>query len=217
MLLNTRVNTKRCAYSTSFCMCYIKMMKDVSDEKVIEEYMNGSNLAFKEIIDRYTTVLYGFVRRFGFNNEETEDILQNVFIKVWRYMSKFDGNKSSFKTWIFTITRNTIYDELRKKKDKNIILSLNQKHDDGNEIEIEDTDKDIVKLLERKENKKVLLEALEKLTFEEKNIILLHFEEGMTFIEIGEMFKMNLNTTKSKHRRAMIKLREILEKHQINN
>lgn len=192
-------------------------MDKVTDEEIIEDYLNGNDFALKEIIDRYTSILFNFISRFGFSEGDVTDILQNVFIKVWKNAKNFDSEKSSFKTWVFTITRNTVYDELRKKKDKTALISLNDTYEGGNEIEIEDVSKDIVDVLERADNKKVLLSALEELSFEEKNIILLHFEESLTFSDIAKMLKMKENTVKSKHRRALVKLRDILEEHRNNN
>lgn len=181
-----------------------------NDEKLLESYEKGEEAFLKYVIDTYAKALYNFVRRFGFNNEEAEDILQNVFIKVWKNIDNFDEEKASFKTWIFTITRNTIYDALRKKKNSKIIFNLDDKNDDEKNKETEDFSADILKILERETNKNILLKSIDSLNEEEKTILLLHFEEGMTFDEIGEVLKSPLNTVKSKYRRSLIKLKEIL-------
>lgn len=182
-----------------------------NDEKLLESYETGGETFLKYVIDNYTKILYNFIRRFGFNNEEAEDILQDVFIKVWKHIANFDEEKSSFKTWIFTITKNSIYDALRKKKNSKIIFNLDGKNDNEKKNEIEDISSDILKILERETNKNILLESIDKLNEEEKIILLLHFEEGMTFNEIGDIFDVSLNTIKSKYRRSLIKLKGALE------
>lgn len=163
------------------------------------------------VIRKYTRVLYNFIRRFGFTNEETEDILQDVFIKIWKNKDYFDDGKSSIKTWVFTITRNTVYDALRKKKGSKIIISLDEQNDDGGTEEIEDVMSNIIHILEREQNKKTLLDAIDTLDEEEKTILLLHVEESMTFAEISAIVDIPMNTVKSKYRRVLFKLRNKLE------
>ncbi len=173
----------------------------------------GENTAvfLKTTITTYTPLLYNFVRRFGFSNEEAEDILQDVFIKVWKHENTFDYTQSSLKTWLFSITRNTIYDTLRKKKNTTIVMSIDEQDDNGNNADIEDISQDIVAILERFDTKQTVLEAIDTLTVEEKSILLLHIEESMTFAEIGIIFNIPTNTIKSKYRRTLLKLRNILE------
>lgn len=171
----------------------------------------GGDIHLEEIVKAYTGILYNFIRRHGYNNEEAEDILQDVFVKVWKNIDKFDENKSSFRTWIFTITKNAVYDSLRKTKNKELVFSLNEKDDNGNETEIEDIQADIFKIIERNQKKDLLLWSIDKLSREEKTILLLHFEEGLTFSEIGGVFDLSTNTIKSKYRRLLMKLKVILE------
>lgn len=184
---------------------------DISDENLIEDYKDGNDEALKEIIFRYTHVLYNFVRRFSFTDEEAEDLLQTIFIKVWKQVHRFDSEQSSFKTWIFTVARNSIYDELRKKKRMVSLSSLDVTDDEGGYGEHEDQTKDIVTILEHEVTHTRLLDALESLSPQEKTIVLLHFEEDMTFKEIGDIFSTSSNTVKSKYRRALLKLRDILQ------
>ena len=183
----------------------------LTDEQLVRKYNNGDDSILKDVIDRYTNVLYNFIRRFGFDHDNATDLLQNVFIKVWKGLEKFDEDKSSFKTWIFIIARNTIYDGLRKTKNLKNISRLDSMDDFEKEMNIEDVAADILNILERGKNRDFLLEALNKLSFEEKTIILLHFEEDLTFNEIGQALKVLPNTAKSKYRRALLKMRESLK------
>ena len=88
---------------------------DESDEDLITGYSNGNQQAFKELIDRYTPQIYNFVVRFV-GPDNAPDVTQDVFIKVWKNIEKFDVERAHFKTWLFTIARNTTTDYLRKKK-----------------------------------------------------------------------------------------------------
>ncbi|MBI4159946.1 sigma-70 family RNA polymerase sigma factor [Candidatus Wolfebacteria bacterium] len=67
------------------------------------------------LIRRYLKPIYGFTYRYVGAGQDTEDVTQETFVKVWRNLKKFDQNKS-FKTWIFSIAKNTAIDFLKKKK-----------------------------------------------------------------------------------------------------
>ena len=87
-----------------------------TDIELLEAYLDGDEQAFKILINRYTPLLYNFVARLA-GRESAPDIVQEIFIKVWKNIRKFDIEKASFKTWVFTIAKNTATDFLRKKKD----------------------------------------------------------------------------------------------------
>lgn len=178
---------------------------------MVQNRENNDELFLKSTIGTYTNVFYNFIRRFGFNNEDTEDILQNIFIKVWKYKDNFDEEKSSLKTWLFTIARNTIYDALRKKKNTKTIISIDKQEHTLDNRDIEDISQDIINILERTHTKNLLLQAIDSLNTEEKTILLLHTEEGMTFNEISLIFDIPTNTIKSKYRRSLMKLKTYLE------
>lgn len=173
----------------------------------------GRELTLKEVIDTHTPALYNFIRRFRFDNEEAQDILQDVYIKVWKNFETFNKTQASFKTWIFTITKNTIYDALRKRKRSNQITITNEEIGD----EVGDDSSDILKTLERTASKEVLLGAIDTLGDYEKTVLLLHFEEDMTFNELSIMLDISPNTIKSTYRRALIKLKSAIEGMHPNN
>ena len=176
-----------------------------SDEEIILRYNEGESLALRILIDRYTTHIYNYSIRFV-GKDNASDITQEVFIKVWKNMGNFDIHKSSFKTWLFTIARNTITDYLRKKK---MIVFSDMNNEDE---EFTETIKDEVLLpseaMEKLEDKEYLNNLLDKLPDNYKEVLMLYYQEEMTFAEIGESLNRPLNTVKSWHRRALIKLRE---------
>jgi len=94
---------------------------DKTDENLVSDYLEGEENSFKILINRYISHIYNFSVRFV-GHEYANDIVQEVFIKVWRHIKNFNIKKASFKTWIFTITRNTITDYLRKKKNGNFFF-----------------------------------------------------------------------------------------------
>ncbi len=90
-------------------------MKTYTDEQLVTNYLKGDEESLEILIKRYLRPIYSFTFRFVGDSEIVEDITQEVFVKVWRNLKKFDKNKK-FKTWIFTIAKNACLDWQKKKK-----------------------------------------------------------------------------------------------------
>ena len=199
-------------------MCYIFIMAEFeSDDEIIEQYKHGDREAFKKLIDRYASPLYNFAARLTSRNE-APDIVQESFIKAWKNINRFDGKLASFKTWIFTIAKNTTTDFLRKKR--SLLFSDMPERGGGNKdteennsfaenIPAEELLPDIA--LSRLEDNILLNKILEKLPRAYREILVLHYQEEMTFSEIGKILNKPGNTVKSQHRRAIMELRKSLD------
>ena len=88
---------------------------DSSDKELVEAAKSDAD-AFALIVERYWDRLFGYVRRMAyFSQEDIEDVLQEIFIKVYRYINDYDDT-FAFSTWIYQITRNSVIDEIRKRK-----------------------------------------------------------------------------------------------------
>ena len=81
--------------------------------------MNKQDCGF--IYTQYRDKVFGFVRSKIVNQTEAEDIVQTVFLKVYSNLDKYDETKASLSTWIYTITRNTVYDYLKEKRDHPVL------------------------------------------------------------------------------------------------
>jgi RNA polymerase sigma-70 factor (ECF subfamily) len=176
-----------------------------NDEDLIKEYIEGDEESLRYLIERYTTSIYNFSMRFV-GVEYAKDITQDVFIKVWKNIKKFDKEKASFKTWIFTIVRNTITDFLRKKK--SVVFSSLDKEDEIFESNIEDEAILPDEVLLKFEDKELLDNTLDKLPVNYREVLVLYYQEDMTFKEIGDLLGKPMNTVKSYHHRALILLRK---------
>jgi RNA polymerase sigma-70 factor (ECF subfamily) len=185
------------------------MSLEKNDEQVIMSFKNGDREAFKELINRYTSSMFNFSARLAGRNE-APDIVQEIFIKVWKNISRFDSKKASFKTWIFTIAKNTATDFLRKKKD--YVFSDMEGAEDEDPFYQKIPDEKILpdESFQKLEDKKMLETTLEKLRPSYREILVLHYQEEMTFDEISKILKKPLNTVKSQHRRAIIELQKII-------
>src|SRR3989338_10910855 len=90
-------------------------MEQRSDKELIETYFSGDEMSLELLIVRYLGAIFRFVRSIIHVQEDSEDITQEIFVKAWRNLARFDREKS-FKTWLLAIAKNTSLDYLRKKK-----------------------------------------------------------------------------------------------------
>jgi RNA polymerase sigma-70 factor (ECF subfamily) len=186
---------------------------DETDEEIIELYKRGDREAFRGLIERYISPLYNFAAR-KTSPDDASDIVQDIFIKVWKNIGRFDQSKASFKTWIFTVGRNTITDFLRKKRS---LLFSDIRKSDGDDAPDDSfleniPDEQLLSdaALQKIQDKELLNALLDKMKPGYREILLLHYQEEMTFDEIGEVLSKSMNTVKSGHRRAIIELRKML-------
>ena len=198
------------------------MLSEKTDEEIIALYKNNNEEAFQGLVNRYTSPIYNFTARLT-NKNDAPDIVQEIFLKVWKNIRRFDPLKASFKTWIFTIAKNATTDFLRKKKSllfSDISASMGGgKNDDENIASFAENipddellpDEALQKLQDKKEDKEFLNGILDKLNPIYQEILVLYYQEELTFEEIGKILAKSLNTVKSQHRRAIIKLRKMLE------
>ncbi|MFH1170353.1 MAG: RNA polymerase sigma factor [Candidatus Vogelbacteria bacterium] len=167
---------------------------------------------FERLMAQYLSPIYNFVYRLTGNFEQATDITQETFIKVWKNLKRFDEAKS-FKPWLFAIARHTAIDWLRKRR---LIpfSDLKDQEDNDNNESFENKISDPLplpdELFRRAELASLLEDALAKLAINDRTIILLHHLEDLTFTEIAKIINQPMNTTKSRYRRALTALRQVL-------
>jgi RNA polymerase sigma-70 factor (ECF subfamily) len=184
---------------------------DISDEKLVAEYIQGDENALEELVRRYLKPIYSYVfRMIGFG-QSVDDLTQDVFIKVWKNINSFDEEKI-FSKWIFAIAHNTIIDHYRKKKNYNFSDLESGDNDIPFEEGIVDVEPLQDELFMRSEELERLEKCLDKLTPMYREIVVLHYMNEMTFDEIAKLLSRSLNTVKSQHRRAVARIRQMCTK-----
>jgi RNA polymerase sigma-70 factor, ECF subfamily len=188
--------------------------KNLSEKQLITAYVEGDREALEVLIRQYLKPIYSFAYRYVGNPQEAEDITQETFIKVWRNIKKFDRTKS-FKTWIFAITKNTAIDFLKKKKA--IPFSAFSARNGENKAEkssFAETLADSLPLpdemLMRRDARYVLTRAIETLSPKYRKVLFLRSMRELTFREIAESLGEPLHTVKSRYRRGLVLLKNIL-------
>ena len=161
------------------------------------------------MIGQYLKPIYSFVYRYVGNSQEAKDITQEIFVKVWRNLKKFDQQKS-FKTWIFSIAKNAAIDSLKKKKS----IPFSEFENEYGENTILETLADPAPLphvlLEQQGMAQILSSAMDKLAPKYQMVLFLRYNDHFNFREIAESLEEPLHTITSRHRRALVKLKEIL-------
>jgi RNA polymerase sigma-70 factor (ECF subfamily) len=163
-------------------------------------------MAFREIIERYQakvfSIIYGILR----NHNDAEDIAQQVFSKIYFSIRNFDF-RSSLLTWIYKITVNECYDYLRKKRVRKLVYESDFSEEDAHRMEASDPAIDPAVPVDRKlVQQDLVTKLLEKVSAEDRNLILLKEVEGHSVEELAAMTGLNENTIKVKLFRTRQKL-----------
>lgn len=158
--------------------------------------------ALEQLYDRYEKLLFSFSFRMTNNKFLAEEVVQDVFTKIWSKQRNFDESKGKFSSWLLTVTRNATIDMLRKKKETPYeIDERDALHDSAPSTEDQ---------IEWKERNEEIREAVTHLPSEQQHIIELFYFKGMSQAKIAEACNIPLGTVKGRVRLALKHLRDIL-------
>ena len=182
----------------------------INEKDLISRAKSGDDKAFEEIIQMYQKKICTTISYMIKDKDSVEDVAQEVFIKVYSNLKKFNEQSSLF-TWIYRITMNACYDEI--KREKKISFFRNYVEEDGEEEEIEreDPSQDVHEIVESRLNRAKLIATLKRLPKEQRALIVLRDIRGFSYWEIADMLKLKLGTVKSQISRARQKLKDELE------
>ncbi len=180
-----------------------------TDAQLIAAYRSGDDAALNALVLRYLPLVFRFGYRLTGNAQDAEDVAQATFVKVWRYLKRYRSD-ASFKAWLFSIARNCAFDVLRKRRD--ISFSSFENADGDNALVDSLTDPEPLpdELVARAQDANTLESLLSQLPLSQRTVLLLCYQEQLTFEEISQVIGQPLNTVKSHHRRALITLRKLL-------
>jgi RNA polymerase sigma-70 factor, ECF subfamily len=194
---------------------------DNQDKKIVSDYLAGREDNFQKLVSKYLRPIYNFLYQFTKDKTQADDLTQETFIKAWKNLKRFDqskslapygtgGSHSGFKTWLFTIAKNTAFDYFKKKK----TISFSNFVDEEGNNKLENISDDNIlpdEILNRKNIAEELEGKLQELPEHYRLILTLHYKEDFSLSEIAEILKIPYNTVKSQHQRGLLKLRRLLE------
>jgi len=184
-------------------------MNHYSDKELLDFYRNNGALGFKKIVTQFQERVYWHIRRLTKNHQDTEDVMQNVFIKVWKALPKFKEDSALF-TWIYRITFNETHTFLAKRNkmktvdpisigfDKPIFENklLVQGHEyTGDEMET------------------ILFNAIDTLPEKQQHVFRLKYLDDLKFREIAQLLNMSEGGLKANYHHAVKKIQEIIKQH----
>lgn len=173
------------------------------DVELYERVLNQDKEALGLLYERYEKLLFSFAYRMTKRRELSEEIVQEVFIKIWTKPGIYDQSKGKFSSWLLTVTRNTSIDQLRKKNENSYeIEERDALQQEGPSIEEE---------VEWKEEGRRLRKAMKFLAQEQQEIVELFYFKGLSQRKIADKFEIPLGTVKGRIRLALKHLRKNLD------
>lgn len=182
-----------------------------NDCEVVQRFLAGDERAFNELVRRYQQRLLRFVNRMIGDWERSEDLVQEVFVRVFRSIQGFDQSRK-FSTWVYTIARNVARTELRKRSKSREVLfqTLSGDDDSGPPLEWTDPSSGPDELYRKRHLRATVEEAVEMLPERYRTIFVLRELEDRTYEEIAEITNLRLGTVKSRLNRARQHFAEVV-------
>lgn len=177
---------------------------------LVQRALRGDETAYQELMEKYYQMIYRLIYQIIKNREETEDLVQDSFMKAFRALPEFDP-QYAFSTWLYKIAYNTCIDTIRKRKLKIVSLDHPLRESENqsplsSEMKNEQLSPEETLLFSEKQ--KHLQKAIEKLPEIYRQVIILRHQEELSYEQISEMLALPVGTIKARIFRA----REMLKK-----
>jgi RNA polymerase sigma-70 factor (ECF subfamily) len=188
-------------------------LRALDDSGVVGAFLGGEERAFQELVDRYQGRLLNFVYRTIGDRDRAEDLVQEVFIRVYRHIGRFDRSKK-FSTWIYTIASNLAKNELRNRSRNPLVLfqAIRAKFEDEDRpLQFEDTQYKPDDLFRKRHLREMVERTVAELPPHHREVFVLRELEGKSYEEIADITGVNLGTVKSRLNRARTAFAEIIE------
>jgi len=179
-----------------------------TDEELVAAILDGEAALYTDLVERYRGRLINYLNRFLGNVQESEELSQEVFLRVYRALDRYNP-KYRFSTWLFRVAKNAAIDLIRKRRLKLVPMQRVGVDGKAHEREFESEERDPYRTLRNVERRQAIGAAIDGLKEEYRELIQLrHFAE-MTYEEIAEFKGMPLGTVKNKlfRGRRMLKAR----------
>lgn len=183
----------------------------MTDEQLAELCKEGEESAFELLIERYHKHLHNFIYNYTREEQLTQDIVQETFIKMINNITKYKNKSGAkFSTWLFTIARNTITDEFRKRRIRDTVSIQD------NEIEIVQSFESLEEKIIIKDTLNSINSVIDSLPQDLKNIVFLRYYMGFSYKEISEIILSSPDRVKWRLHYAIDKVRKLLRMKGVN-
>lgn len=184
---------------------------------LVRRCVAGDAAAWQEIVQQYNRRIYNICYRFCGSSDDAADLTQEVFIKIYRTLNTFDGTRAAFMTWVTTVTRNLLVDHFRKGKYDRMTDSLEAtsgSQEDGLSLgeQLEDQSASPEERVSSSQTQKMVHEALQKLSPELREAVILRDLQDLDYKEIAQVLKIPEGTVKSRINRGRTELARLLQR-----
>ena len=176
-----------------------------SDVELVKQFQNGHETAFNELVLRYQEKIYWVARRFVSDHDNADDVVQEVFCKAYEALAEFRGD-SSLYTWLYRITVNLSLNFVRRQRVKDFF-----RIDELFEVEAESAESPDA-ILERKEQRRLIEEAIAVLPEKQKAVFVLRYYEELPYEEISKILKTSVGGLKANYFHAVKKIADYLNR-----
>jgi RNA polymerase sigma factor (sigma-70 family) len=187
---------------------------NLTDEELVQRVQNGSEFAFNELVDRHSDMVYRQARVISGSVYEAEDIVQETFLKAFKYIDRFSPSKASFKTWLLTIARNqsiNVFSSLKRKAVRLFTEEEIESGDLGSPANHMAGSTDAESLLSIKQEFGRVTVALKKIPERQRTALLLKVQENMSYEEIAVVMQTSASAVESLIFRARKTILEIVK------
>jgi len=184
---------------------------------LVRRCIAGDAVAWEEIVQRYHRRIYNICYRFAGSGDDAQDLTQEVFIRMYRTLNSYDVGRGAFMTWVTTLTRNLLVDHFRKTKHDRLTDSLDTPASDNPDAmtlsdRIPDEGPAPDSGVQSRETRDAVHQALQKLSPELREAVILRDLQDMDYREIATVLKVPEGTVKSRINRGRAELARLLQR-----
>jgi RNA polymerase sigma factor (sigma-70 family) len=187
------------------------LQPELTDAEIIRKILEGETTYFELLIRRNNPFLYKTGRAYGYNHEDTEDLMQETFLNAYMNLSKFE-NRASFKTWIIKIMLNNCFQKRQKFSFKNEKAGSNSINEKSTPMYSDNKQADTNKNVMNRELNYVIEDSLRKVPEEYRLVFSMREINGLNVAETAEMLNITPANVKVRLNRAKTMLRKEIEK-----
>jgi RNA polymerase sigma-70 factor (ECF subfamily) len=195
---------------------WIKQSLDL-DHSLVERCLHGDEAAWEELVKTHTRRVYGLCYRFTGKDGEAQDLTQEVFLRIYRTLKTFRATEGAFTTWLARLTRNLLIDNYRRTRQERLTDSLEEQLP-GVEESVSMTSRPAAgtdALVAGREASEILQAALQKLSPELREAVILRDLQDMEYREIAEILRIPEGTVKSRLNRGRAELARVLRRQKV--
>ena len=190
-------------------------LNTMTDYELVELYEKGNDRAFDTLLNRHKDYVFSYIAFLVHNQEQAEDFFQETFTRaIIAIRSHKYQTTGKFSAWLIRIAHNLIIDQMRDEEDNRTISKDEFSRDILNNMKY--SEKSLESSFIERQNVKTLHRLLSRLPEPQREVIIMHFYQDLTFREIADRTGVSINTALGRMRYAVINLRKLIQKYQIS-